>query len=91
MLLRYLALAVLVLLVWYFLSRLLVEVRAALSGHDAGRGAVRGGGARRGGHAERLLPCAACGVRVPESRMLSHGGEVYCSPECRRHGPRAAS
>lgn len=91
MLLRYVVFAVLVLLAWYFLSRLLVEVRAALSGHDAGRGAVRGAGATGDGHAERLLPCAACGVRVPESRMLTHGGERYCSPECRRHGPRAAS
>lgn len=83
MLLRYLALAILVLLVWYLLSRLLREVRRSLAGE--GRDAVRGRG-DAGGTAptERLLPCAACGVRVPESRMLAAGGARYCSAECSR-------
>lgn len=91
MLLRYLALAILVLLVWYFLSRLLREVRRSLAGED--RDAVRGGRGDAGGAAptERLLPCAACGVRVPESRMLAGGGQRYCSAECRRIGPGPAS
>lgn len=89
MLLRYLALAILVLLVWYFLSRLLREVRRSLAGPD--RDAVRGRGGDVGGSTERLLPCAACGVRVPESRMLAAGGARYCSAACRRIGPGPAS
>lgn len=87
MLLRYLALAILVLLVWRLLSHLLAEARRSLSGPP--RDEVRGRDGGAGGGAERLLPCATCGVRVPESRLLGSGDERYCSPECRDADPPA--
>ena len=89
MLLRYLALLVLVLLVWMFLSRLLGEVRRSLGGGERGR--VGGQDGPRVSRQEELLPCDACGVRVPESRLLTDGRHRYCSPECRRLGDRPPS
>lgn len=85
--LRLLALIILVLLIWMVLSALLTR--------------LRGGGARRGGSrpvekagppGEPLLRCESCGVRVPASRILpSAGGEVFCSEDCRRRGPRTSA
>lgn len=32
----------------------------------------------------RMLPCAACGVHVPETDALIQGGRTYC---CKEHLP----
>lgn len=29
---------------------------------------------------ERMVRCATCGVHLPESDALIHGGQHYCSP-----------
>jgi len=29
----------------------------------------------------RMLPCARCGVHVPESQALRSGDKIYCCPE----------
>jgi uncharacterized protein len=31
----------------------------------------------------RMLPCAYCGVHVPESEAITRAGKIYC---CREHG-----
>ena len=33
------------------------------------------------GDLPRMLPCAHCGVHVPESEAITHAGRVYCSKE----------
>ena len=42
--------------------------------------------------AETLVACAACGAYLPASRALKRagggGGEVFCSEECRKTGPK---
>jgi len=96
--LRLLVLVLLVLLIWVFLSALLTRLRIALSASrpTAGRS---GPGAATGRPAERLLRCATCGVRVPESRALpafhrrhaaAHAadGTAFCSEACRRQAMR---
>ncbi len=40
---------------------------------------------------ETLVACAACGAYLPASRALKRaggGGEVFCSEECRKRGPK---
>jgi hypothetical protein len=41
---------------------------------------------------ETLVACAACGTYLPASRALKRagggGGEVFCSEECRKKGPK---
>jgi uncharacterized protein len=42
-------------------------------------------------HAQDIVPCAHCGVHLPRSEALAgpeHGGELFCSAEHRRLGPR---
>lgn len=38
------------------------------------------------GGVERMLPCARCGVCLPESEGVSGGGEFYCCDDHRRAG-----
>ena len=37
---------------------------------------------------EQMVPCAHCGLHVPESEAVRGGGSVYCCDEHRRLGPR---
>lgn len=37
---------------------------------------------------EQMVPCAHCGLHVPESESVKGGGRVYCSEAHRRLGPR---
>ena len=37
---------------------------------------------------EQMVPCAHCGLHVPESEGVRGGGSFYCSDEHRRLGPR---
>lgn len=37
---------------------------------------------------EQMVPCAHCGLHVPESESVKAGGRVYCSEAHRRLGPR---
>lgn len=82
--LRFFALLLLALIFWMLLSRLLAYLAPAPPRDRRGAGA-RGVGRRP---AEQLVRCAACGVRVPESRALAAAGGVYCSPSCRRRAYR---
>jgi len=36
---------------------------------------------RGAGDLPRMLPCARCGVHVPESQAVTVGGRTYCSKE----------
>jgi hypothetical protein len=83
-----------VLLIWVLLSALLTRLRAVTA---ASRPSARHAGSRPqrpGRAAERLLRCATCGVRVPESRALLAGGgrqtsgTAFCSDACRRQAMR---
>jgi hypothetical protein len=91
--LRLLVLVALAILVWLLLEAFLRRLRTAL--RDVARRAQTGpgpGGAPRS--LDRLVPCAACGVRVPARRALTapgHPDRLYCSEECRRAAARAAS
>ncbi|HMB53641.1 MAG TPA: PP0621 family protein [Thermoanaerobaculia bacterium] len=83
--LRYFALLLLALLIWMLLRRLFAYLLPAAP--PVRRTGRRSAGAAR--PAERLLRCEACGVRVPESRALSAGGDaVYCSEACHRQAVR---
>lgn len=88
--LRLLALLLLALLIWMVLSRLLAWLLPSPAPRR--RGGAAGAGSHAGGRrpVEKLLRCDACGVRVPESRVLvtAGGGEVYCSESCRRRTVR---
>lgn len=88
--LRFLALALLVLLIWMALSALLERVRRAAGG---GTGPSRGRSApvsRAPG--EPLVRCESCGVRIPASRVLpGTAAGVYCSEECRRRAAEPES
>ncbi|MFL6621726.1 MAG: PP0621 family protein [Sulfurifustaceae bacterium] len=33
------------------------------------------------GQAPRMLPCARCGVHIPEPQAITVGGKAYCSKE----------
>jgi uncharacterized protein len=44
--------------------------------------------ARRLDAPPRMLPCANCGVYVPETSAVSGGDQIYCSEEHRQIGPR---
>ncbi len=39
--------------------------------------------------AERVLPCAHCGLLVPASEVLEAHGDFFCSAEHSRLGPAA--
>jgi len=75
--LRLLVLVLLVLLIWVLLSALLTWLRATAAASRS-PSARRNRGASGPGPAERLLRCATCGVRVPESRALpaAHRGHA---------------
>jgi len=96
--LRLLVLVLLVLLIWVLLSALLTWLRVAAAASRPAS-ARRHQGASAPGPAERLLRCATCGVRVPESRALpaahpphatghAAGGTAFCSEACRRQAMR---
>ena len=91
--LRLLVRVLLAVLVWLLIRAFLRRLRAALG--DAARraqGASGAGGAPR--TLDRLVPCAACGVRVLARRALAapeRPDRLYCSEECRRAAARAAS
>ncbi|MCC6611167.1 MAG: hypothetical protein IT515_16035 [Burkholderiales bacterium] len=53
----------------------------ALAGPKRGaRSGSPGAGARRR-TGERMVPCAHCGLNVPESEALSAGGRFFCCDE----------
>jgi hypothetical protein len=84
--LRLIALVALFILFWIALTALLNAARRVAAPPRSGRPPAAPPGAGR--TAERLVACARCGVRVPESRALvaARGGPVFCSPECRDAG-----
>jgi uncharacterized protein len=40
------------------------------------------------GEIEQMVPCAHCGLHVPESEGVRGAGGFFCSEEHRRLGPR---
>lgn len=66
----------------YFFRLLIIAVTVWLAVQLLRR-ALRPSPPRRTGRAAppRMLPCAYCGVHVPESEAVMHGGRVYCSRE----------
>jgi hypothetical protein len=90
--LRLLILALLVVIVWLVIEAMLRRLRATL-GEAARRAQQNARGDTPAGAApqtlDRLVSCAACGVRVPERRALiapGGAGGVYCSEACRAAG-----
>lgn len=83
--LRFLVLALLLLLVWRATVLLLQRARfgAERQMRGPGSGAVAGG--------EELVRCAVCGTRVPASRALAGGAGLTCSEACRRRAPGGAA
>jgi hypothetical protein len=77
--LRFLVLALLVLLLWRATTLLLGRLGAGPERQVRGR---RGGPAKAPG--EELLRCAACGTRVPASRAIAASAGSFCSEACRR-------
>jgi uncharacterized protein len=78
--LRLLQLAILLGIVW-LIAR---TVRSMLAGNP--RTVRRNGGGRPSatrGSAKTVVPCALCGLHVPESEALSAAGKYYCSAEHR--------
>lgn len=88
--LRLLILALVILVIWLLIARALSRLQARFS---PSRGAAR---SRRGSPPaiDRLVPCAACGVRIPAARALiapDRPGELFCSQDCRRRAGVAAA
>lgn len=79
--LRFLALVLLLLLVWGAIVLLLERIRNG-TGRQV-RGASAGG--------EELVRCAACGTRVPASRAIGGAAGRFCSEACRRRAPGGAA
>lgn len=66
---------VLVLFAVYWVPRLLRQKNAARQGGASPSG-------RQPADAERMLPCASCGLHVPESDGVRRGEAFYC---CEAH------
>ena len=88
---RLLLLVVIAYLVWLGIESLLNRLRAfgAPSARPAGP-RRRATPAKEGTGIETLVRCAGCGVHVARSRILTQGGEPYCSEECRRRAAQSA-
>ncbi len=92
-LLKYLLLALVVLWLLYspaVRGRLRGQPRhKADSGKPTGRPGTEGGQPAKPAQADRIEPCAHCGVHLPVSEALHDiGGRVYCSEAHRLAGPR---
>jgi hypothetical protein len=74
--LRFLVLALVLLLAWR--ATMLLLERARLGAERQ----MRGGG-RRATAGEELVRCVACGTRVPASRALAGDAGLVCSETCR--------
>ena len=51
-------------------------------------GAPEASRAEARGEIEQMVPCAHCGLHVPESEGVRGAGGFFCSEEHRRLGPR---
>jgi YHS domain-containing protein len=69
------------LLAW-IASRFLIKVFRAAAPKSPGPTQVPPQEAARS-ISERLVRDPVCGLALPESRALQHGGEFFCSTECR--------
>ena len=92
---RLLLLLVLSYLVWLGIESLLNRLRAVGTGSPRpGAGPRRTAPPKDANDAktgiETLVRCAGCGVHVARSRILTQGGEPYCSEECRRRAAQSA-
>lgn len=85
--LRFLVLALLVLVLWRATMLLLGRLGAAPERQVRGR---RGGPASAA-PGEELVRCAACGTRVPVSRAIAASAGSFCSEACRRAALGGAS
>ena len=36
---------------------------------------------------QEMVPCAHCGLMMPKTEALEHGGKHYCSADHQRQGP----
>ncbi|XDF36250.1 PP0621 family protein [Paracidovorax avenae] len=73
----------------YLVLLLVLAVAFWLWRGGARRGQVAGAEARaRLAKPQDMVPCAHCGVHVPASQAIAHGGHTYCGPEHQRLGPR---
>lgn len=89
-----LVLVAIALLIWIVLDALARRLRGALAVriHSQVRsGGPRGPAATAPPTTDRLVACAACGVRVPAARAIpAGGGRVWCSEACRRQAAAAS-
>lgn len=82
--LRFLVLALVLLLAWR--ATVLLLERARLGAERQ----MRNGG-RRAAAGEELVRCAACGTRVPASRALAGEAGPVCSETCRARAAGGAA
>lgn len=88
---RLLLLVVIAYLVWLGIESLLNRLRAFGAPPARRTGAPRRETPAQDARAiETLVRCTACGVHVARSRILTQGGEPYCSEECRRRAAQSA-
>jgi len=88
---RVLLLLVIAYLVWLGIESLLNRLRAFGAPAARRTGPPRRAAAANDGRGiETLVRCTACGVHVSRSRILTQGGEPYCSEECRRRAAQSA-
>ncbi|HEX3530517.1 MAG TPA: PP0621 family protein [Thermoanaerobaculia bacterium] len=86
---RVLLLMVIAYLVWLGIESLLNRLRA-FGAPPAHRTGPRRAASNDAQGIETLVRCTACGVHVSRSRILTQGGEPYCSEECRRRAAQSA-
>jgi hypothetical protein len=84
---RFLVLALLLLILWLSVQNFVERLRASLGSGDTRR-SVPPASRPPAERVEEMVRCAACGTHVPNSRALKSAGggaAVFCSEECRRH------
>lgn len=75
------------LLVWLLLGSSRRRAKDARRDDAAAAPAPRSG---KPAQVEGMVACAHCGVHLPGSLALRHGGQVFCSPAHREAGARPA-
>jgi hypothetical protein len=84
---RFLAIALLLVILWLAVDNFAQRFKALRDGNTGRRRSVPRPRPAATQSVDTLVPCAACGTYVPNSRALKSaggGGEVFCSEECRQ-------
>jgi hypothetical protein len=88
---RLLLLVVIAYLVWLGIESLLNRLRGSIGATVRPLRPPRAPGQDTGQITETtLVRCDGCGAHFPRSRILTAGGETFCSEECRRRADQSA-